>query len=447
MDARGVGVAVAAFAAFATSVPVAKALPQSPEAPMRDRHRIHVVRATDRTSVGGAEVFDLDEGDDPKKIWLRIVTALHPETEVVPIAKRLVADDDGRVELGPGRFHTLLARAPGWYQLRELVDFERMRGDEVELEPDDPLKIEIVDGRGDPVPGAMVELYAPAMCAVGDGLNLDWRAASDRDGRVFFPHYLWWTHGSLFGRGYRLALAIPLRDPPRLAIGAHDDARPFEVPSLRWQIPALSKIRVEFPGAEAVPGDRAISFELVGPMQRFGRPDRFASDHGQPVDVPTEIGVPLSARFHWREPDPVKQRAADLLAFGDAHSIEGGCALLRVPVASDPVAVRVRPVRGDGSTCVGRFDFSLRWIDRQGFRLQMPVESVAVDETGSLRIEWRRPRLEAGERPAKLRIALQKAGWVEDWEATESDDLASREVDWPVGESLDVGTLLVPGSD
>jgi hypothetical protein len=446
MVSRGVWVAIAAVAMFATSVVVANAFPQSPDAPKSDSHRIHVVRANDRASVAGAEVFDLDGGDDAKKIWLRIVTALHPETEVVPLAKRLVADDDGRVELGPGRFHTLLARAPGWYQLRELLDFEHMRGDEVELEPDDPLKIEIVDGRGDPVPGARVELCAPAMCGVGDALNLDWCAASDRDGRVFFPHYSWWANDSLFGRTYRLALGIPVREPLRLAIGSRFDKRESAVPSLRWQIPALSKIRIEFLGTEAVATDRAISFELVGPMQWFGRPDRFASDRGEPVDVPTEIGVPLRARFHWRKQDPERPRAPDLLAFGDAHPIEGGCALLRVPVASDPVAVRVRPVRGDGSTCAARFNLSLRWVDRQGFRLQIPVDAIATDETGSLRFEWRCPRLEAGERPAKLRVALRKAGWRWNWETSEPDDLVSREVDWPVGGSLDVGTLLVPGA-
>jgi hypothetical protein len=444
MEALGVWFAVAVFAGL---VPLASAFPQSPDAPKRDGHPIHVVRATDRTSVGGAEVFDLDEGDDAEKIWIRTVTALHPETEVVQRAKRFVADGGGRVEIGPGRYHTLLARAPGWYQLRELVDFERMRDDEVELVPDDPLKIEIVDGRGDPVPGAMVELYAPAMCGVEEDLNLDWRAASDRDGRVFFPHYSWWTNGSLFGRGYRLALAIPLRDPRRLPIGSRDDARAYEAPTLRWQIPALSKLRIEFPGSDAVPADRAISFELVGPMQRFGRPDRYASDHGKPVEVPTETGVPLRARFHWREQDPERPRAPDLLAFGDAHPIEGGCALLRVPVASDPVAVRVRPVRGDGSTCSARFDLSLRWVDRQGFRLCIPVHAIAADETGSLRFEWRRPRLDAGERPARLRVALRKVGWHDDdGDTTEPDDLVSREVDWPLGEALDVGTLTVPGS-
>ena len=89
---------------------------------------------------------------------------------------------------------------------------------------------------------------------------------------------------------------------------------------------------------------------------------------------------------------------------------------------------------------------SLQWIDRQGFDSR-PIESVVPDATGALRIDWNRPRIDAAERPAKLCIALRTAVHLYGWEPLEMPDLVVREVDWPVGGSLDVGTLLVPGSD
>jgi hypothetical protein len=187
---------------------------------------------------------------------------------------------------------------------------------------------------------------------------------------------------------------------------------------------------------------------MAGPRQWLGVPDRYASDHGAPVELPTEAGIELRAGFHWRESDADQRVAFDLLTFGPAHPIAGGCALLRVPVASDPVAVRVRPVHADGATFTDalKFDVSFQWSDREGYRFRSYVYRVAPDETGTLRLPWLRPRIEPGERPAKLRVALRAELHMYGFEPLEPDDLVSREFDWPVGEALDVGTLLVPGN-
>jgi hypothetical protein len=263
-----------------------------------------------------------------------------------------------------------------------------------------------------------------------------------------------------FSLGDWLELQTPVKDPPRRGLRYHGDYRsPAQLdeppPLVRWQLPPLAKIRVEFTGVDALPTDPVITFEMVGPKQYFGVPDRYASDHGKPVELLTETGVPLRARFLWNGNDSKHVVAPGLLAYGSGHPMVGGCALLRVPIASDPISVRIRPVRPDGLTFTGdpdpkrarRFDLALQWFDREGFRLCSSIRALAPDATGALRFDWNRPRIDAAARPAKLRVALRKAVHLYGWEPLEPDDLVTREVDWPVGETLDVGTLLVPGSD
>jgi hypothetical protein len=441
-----VGVALAALI-----VQVSPLLAQG-EAP-RPGHRLHIVRATDGTAVAGAEVFDTDGGPDGYRLtWgIRIENADQEMPKVVP---RLVADDDGCVTVGPGRWHRMLVRAPGLHHWIDLTDLDHKESETIELYRDLPLVIELVDERGDPVEGAIVELGVMWMCDATPHSNEDWRAASDRDGRVFYPHDVSRIADPDLVMGDWLELQNPVAEPNRLDLRSHS-GRPSaefleEGPRiLRWRLPSLAKIRVEFTGVETLPADRAITFELVGPRQVFGDPDRYASDHGKPVELLTETSIPLRACFHWSAPDPKGLIGPDLFAYGNGHPIVGGCALLRVPVASDPVALRVRPVHADGATFppAHRFDLSLQWIDRQGFRICSRIEKVAPDATGALRFDWNRPRIDAAARPAKLRVALRKAVHLYGWEPLEPDDLVTREVDWPVGETLDVGTLLVPGSD
>jgi hypothetical protein len=253
-----------------------------------------------------------------------------------------------------------------------------------------------------------------------------------------------------------LVLQNPVAEPIRHDLRAHH-GRPSaefleEGPRvLRWQLPPLAKFRVEFTGVEALPAERALTFDLVGPNWMLGEPDRYASDHGKPVEVLTETGVPLRAWFHWGERDRDRSSLPDLLVYGSAHPIEGGSALLRVPVASDPVDVRLRPVRGDGATfpasaTARKFDVSLQWFDRAGFRLVRDFFGLVPDETGSLRFTWPRPLLDTADRPAKLRVALRNDFHLYGWEVLEPDALVEREVEWPEGESLDVGTFVVRGS-
>jgi hypothetical protein len=414
--------------------------------------RIQVVRASDGTSIGGAEVFDTDGGADGRGLPMRIRIE-DADQEMPKVAPRLVADGDGYVTVGPGRWHRMLARAPGLHHWIGLIDLDRKGSERIELFRDLPLVIELVDERGDPVEGAIVEMGTMWMCDATPHSNDDWRAASDRDGRVFYPHYVSRISDPDLVTGDWLELQNPVAEPNRLDLRQHVVPPSAEFPEegprvLRWQLPPLAKIHVEFTGVETLPVDRAITFELVGPRQVFGEPYRYASDHGKPVELLTETGVLLRACFHWSVPDPNRWLGADLFAYGNGHPIVGGCALLRVPVASDPVALRVRPVRADGATLPPehRFDLSLQWIDRQGFRFCSRIEAVAPDATGSLRFDWSRPRLDAGERPAKLRVALRRACRLRGWEPLEMPDLVVREVDWPEGGSLDVGTLVVPGS-
>jgi hypothetical protein len=428
----------------------------------RTGHRLHIVRATDGTAVAGAEVFDVDGSPEGFKLtWgIRIENA---DQQMPKVAPRLVADGDGYVTVGPGRLHRMLVRAPGLHHWIELTDLDHKGSETIELYRDLPLVIELVDGHGKPVGGAFVELGEMMMCGNGSRWNLPWRAASDRDGRVFYPHYVSRVADQDLVSGEWLELQNPVADPKRHDLRAYHDLPTAEFleegpPVLRWQLPPLAKIRVEFTDVEALPAERALTFDLVGPNWMLGEPDRYASDHGKPVEVLTETGVPLRAWFHWGERDRDRGIEPDLLVYGSAHPIEGGSALLRVPVASDLVDVRLRPVRGDGAAFpasasaataaakVRKFDVSLQWFDRAGFRLVRNVFGVAPDETGTLRFTWPRPRLDAADRPAKLRVALRDDFHLYGWELLEPDDLVSREVDWPLGGALDVGTLTVPGS-
>jgi hypothetical protein len=189
----------------------------------------------------------------------------------------------------------LLARAPGRYRFLEMVNVDRECGGKLELFSDEPLLIELVNVRKEPVEAAIVEHAGFRGCGSGTNWNDAWRATSDRAGRVFFPHYASWVAGSDFNLRDWLELQTPVKDPLRFGLRitgswtrpAHVDEDPRVV---RWQLPPLSKIRVEFAGADAVPADHAITFEMVGPNQYFGVPDRYASDHGQPVELVIDMG-------------------------------------------------------------------------------------------------------------------------------------------------------------
>jgi hypothetical protein len=450
MGARSRVGAVIASALLATS---SAALAQERGAPESGGHRLRIVRATDGTAVAGAEVFDADGGVDGRNLPMRIRIE-DADQEMPKVAPRLVADGDGWVTVGPGRFHRMLVRAPGLHHWIDLTDLDRKGSETIKLFRDLPLVIEMVDERGDPVEGATVEMGTMWMCDATPHSNDDWRATSGRDGRVFYPHYVSRISDPDLVMGDWLELQNPAAEPNFLDLQRNVVPPSAEFPGegprvLRWQLPPLAKIHVEFTGVETLPADRSPTFELVGPRQAFGEPDRYASDHGKPVELLTETGVPLRACFHWSAPDAKSSRLPDLFAYGNGHPIVGGCALLRVPVASDPVALRVRPVRADGATFPSErcFTLSLQWIDRQGFRFCSPIESVVPDATGALRIDWNRPRIDAAERPAKLYVALRTAVHLYGWEPLEMPDLVVREVDWPELAALDVGTLLVPGSD
>jgi len=439
-------------AAWATLSSLASTAVAQDGAPPEDPGcRLRVVRANDGTAIACAEVFDFAIGEKTGGITARLRD--DPDHEIPKVARRLVADRDGYVTLSSERWHTLLARAPGRYRLREFIDPARECDGKLELLSDEPLTIELVDSRGAPVEGAIVTHGEMRICGSETRRNDPWRATSDGNGRVFFAHYASWLAGSRYSLGDWVELQTPVNDPPQFGFRFRGDSRsPAQLDAspqvVRWQLPPLAKIRVEFTGADAVPPDRAITFEMVGPHQYFGVPDRYASDQGKPVELLTETGVALRACFHWREPDSKRYGEPDLRVFGSAHPIEGGCALLRVPLASDPVTVRVRPMHGDGAafTSSSKFDVSFQWFDRAGFRFKTYVGRVAPDETGTLRLPWLRPRIEPGERPAKLRVALRAELHLYGWEPLEPDDLVSREVDWPAADSLDVGTLVVPGA-
>lgn len=441
----------AAAAAFLAPVPRLVAQEAAP--------RMHVVRASDGTSVGHAEVFDLVL-DVKSGVGFSRELRADPDREMPKVARRCVADGDGWFELAPGKFHAVLARAPGRYRFVDFVDAERQNGGTLELVSDEPLVIQVVDVRGDPVEGAIVERQVMRDCGNCVNTHDPWRVATGRDGRLSFPHY-WSRALDEFSVESWLTLQNPVNDPPRVSIESGWRGRPTaltdEGPRLvRWQLPPLSKMHVEFVDAGTVAPDSKVTFEMVGPKQYFGVPDRYVSDHGEPIELLTETGVPWRACFHWRERDPGRRVVADLLAFGSAHPVEGGCALLRVPLASDPVALRLRPVRDDGATFLGvaiagakvhKFEVSLQWFDPQGFRLCSSVHDLVPDETGTLRFSWPRPRFADADRPAKLRVALRNDYHLWGWEPLETDDLVVREVDWPVGGSLDAGTFVVPGSN
>src|SRR5262249_16848733 len=106
-------------------------------------HRMQLVRAGDGVPIGGAEVFDLPYGPDRK---IRVTPALRddPEREMPKLARRLVADADGFVELEPDRWHTLLARAPVRYRFVESADFGLDPIEKLGLLDDAPLVIEII---------------------------------------------------------------------------------------------------------------------------------------------------------------------------------------------------------------------------------------------------------------------------------------------------------------
>jgi len=418
---------------------------QPSSAPAASGHRLRLIRATDRTPIAGAELFDIDGGDDAGRASLHRRMVEDPDFEFVTRAQRCVADGDGFVEVGPGRVHAFLARAPGWFQMCGLFDFWDQRSVTLELFPDDPLTIELKDAHGASVEGALVELQEIEMCGNGPNFNPRWRAASDASGRVALAHPLWWMSSDAPGLGHYLTLQMPLAEGPYLHF---DRSRSrFDLPvlaaSVTWQLPPLSKVRVEFVGAEMLPADRPISFELASPNWYFGIPDRYSSGRGAAVEIPAEVGVPLRAQFHWNAPIGDRMAAPDRFAYGNADAREGGCALLRVALASDPLEIRVRPVRGDGSTMMDRFDAVVGWNDGRGIRWNSTVDALSADETGALRFMWQRPRLAGDERPSALHVALRHHVQLYGWEPLEVREEASRDVAWPAGAEIDVGTLVV----
>jgi hypothetical protein len=421
-------------------------------------HRVQLVRKEDGEPIGGAELFDLPYGPD-LKLQVTMELRKDPDREMPKLARRLVADDDGFVELGPDRWHTLLARAPGRYRYLEYCDFWREPFEKLGLYDDAPLVVEVVDAHGLPVEGAIVECRSMMICGNDVMRNDPWRAVTAGDGHVALPHY--WRVASDDSRLEPwLELQNPVQEPPRVAIGVSHSF--WKIPHVdegsllvRWQLPPLSRIRVEFVGTGTLPPEDAVTFEMVGPNQYFGEPDRYTGGHGKPLELLTETGVTLRACFHWRPRERGLPREPDLRVFGAASPDEGGTALLRIPVASDPVALRLRPVRGDGAAFpsassaaakVRTFDVSLQWFDREGFRFCTNFCRVAPDEAGALRVDWPRPRFDEGERPAKLRVSLRDGTNYYGWEPLEPSDLVAREIDWPPGDALDVGTFVVPGS-
>jgi hypothetical protein len=274
--------------------------------------------------------------------------------------------------------------------------------------------------------------------------------------------------GDTWSLGHFLTTRFPLEKPPFLKLGRIPYEAPYALPVLAttvtWELPPLSNLRVEFIGAETLPADCAATFEVVGRYGFFGFPDRWASDHGEPVEIPTGLGVPLRAQFHWSRRDPDRPTRPDRLVFGTAHPREGGVALLRVPVASDPVEVRVRPVHGDGATFPDAVTAAdavaaavrrrtawapalatiVEWTDAQGFRWRDATRFVVPDETGTLHFTWQRPRLAGDEQVVALHVALADA--YGSCQFLELNELAARDLAWPADAELDVGTLVVTTS-
>lgn len=434
------------------------AAPQAASKP--SAHRLQLVRATDQTPIAGAELFDFDFDRERSDGFLMAPMLNDPDLEFPRRAHREVADGDGFVELGPGSRHALLARAPGWFQLDSNFDLAVAPRTKLELIPDDAMTIDVRNAHDEPVEGAFVELWGASATADGDP-HPDWRVASDRSGRVRFPHYGWWMSTG-FMPGLGLELAIPVREPQRfdfLPLGqlrTDDRATPIRgiPPVVEWRLPRLSTVHVEFEGTAAPPATTSVTFELIGPTQRYCYPNRFASRDGEPLDVQAEIGVPLRARFWWSEADAGRETWFERFASGRASTEEGGVATLHVSVARDPVALRVRPIRGDGAPLAAiarngkpvRFDVAVDWEDTRGFTWRDVARELKPDETGAIRFEWPRPRLSTETRPARIHVALlQVTGDLRIGASLGPEpDLAARDLQWPTGGELDIGTLIVP---
>jgi hypothetical protein len=437
-------------------VVVSIAAPQAGSKPTG--HRLQIVHATDGTPVGGAELFDFNYDWRAPNVGIRRSMFVTPDRDFPPRARRHVADGDGFVEIGPGRLHALYARAPGCFQLYRIVDLDRTT--KVELLPDEPLTIEIRDAHDGPAGGIFVELRTFEACDSGPHSNSDWRVASDGNGRVSFPHYRWWrSDDAVLGR-QRLEPTIPLRDPPGFELvplagrpTRGGGAALADPPApIVWRLPPLSKVHVEFAAKEELQEPLVATFELIGPREIFGRPDRFTSRDGAAIDVPAEIGVPLQARFQWEDDDVATGRAPEHFALGRADPCEGGVATLRVCVANDPVALHFRPLRGDGAPPASiadvrtrvTFSASVEWKDSRGFAWRDLFDRLAPDETGAVRFVWRCPRLATEPPPATIHVALRPSWTRYGWEPLHETELASRDLPWPTGAELDVGTLIVP---
>jgi hypothetical protein len=412
--------------------------------------RLRLVRTTDGSPIGGAELFDVDLDQVDTKPADYLALKERPDDEFPRRGRRLVADGDGFVEIGPGRRHHLLARAPGWFQLVVFFGTEPPWGETIELLPDAPLQIDLTNAHGSALEGIPVELCEIMDCGNAARTNSTWRVASDRSGRVSFPHYSWWMEQ---GIDY-LTPAIPLQEPP--VVNAGRDSffkRSTPAPAdgiVLWQLPPLSTVRVEIADAKMLARDAPVTFELVGPHQFFGSPDRFTSDRAAPVVVPAEISVPLRALFHWREADS-KWTRRERYAFGCANSEEGGCTVMRLEVANEPVALSLRVVRAaDGAGAAAgaskapvRFDAMVEWNDSRGIRWRDRVDGLKPDEAGAIEFEWRRPRLSTDERPATIHVSLRRSFHRWGWEPLDEPELAARDLPWPTGSELDVGKMIV----
>ena len=422
--------------------------PLTPASSRPSRHRIQLVRATDKTPIGGAEIFDVDFERPDKNDGKHISPLMNVDGEFPCRGDRTVADGDGFVEIGPGRRHSLLACAPGWFQLHECVDLELQHIERLELLPDEPVTIELRDVHGDPVEGARVQMNGSWECGIEPVAASQWHATSDRLGRVSFPHYVWWVTDDFVSGIHSIETGFPLEKPSYLHLARlpyePGHAVPFLAMSFTWDLPPLSKLRVEFVDAEGLPPDRSITFEVVGGYDFFEWPDRFASDHGRPVELPTGTGARLRALFHWLDDDPARFSGAGRLVLGQAATVEGATSLLRVPMTSDPVALRIRPALADGTTIEKPFVVAVEWTDARGFRWRAVERAVVPDATGALRIVWRRPRIDEGESVAALHVAIAAAGIGVYF--TDLPELASRDVPWPTRPDLDVGTLIVPSA-
>lgn len=421
-------------------------------------HRLQLVRATDGTPIAGAELFDIGADSAGRAAGWSLDMLERADDEFPRRSVRRVADGEGRVELGAGRYHALLARAPGWFQLDDLYDCERRRDGTLALLPDRPLTIELVDAHGKAATALPVELVRRNICGCDPLTNSNWREQSDRDGVVAFPHFLWWLTDDITRGAYFLAPAFPLADPPFLHLSplpyTPRGELPFMVQSISWELPPLSKVRFEFEGTETLPEPRTVTFELIGPRQFFGDPDHFTSRDGAALEMPAEVGVPLQARFRWGDIDEQGRPTHEHFALGRADASEGGVATLHASVASDPIELRLRPIRGDGaplaalaqSSELARFDLTVEWKDARGVTWRDLFSMLIPDETGALRFAWRRPRFATERPPATIKIALRPSWHRYGWEPLDETELASRDLPWPTGSSLDVGTLIVPSA-